>query len=490
MTPISSPRRPRQGRAGITLTEILISILIMGVGMISLATLFPLGLLRLRAASRDVRSVFLKDSAIADAEARNLLVKSSFTSTWYGGFDPMTVDPIDPTDLTKTKGLSIGGSPTPGLPVCYDPLFRALSGIKPNQSGVAEARFGLGIGLLRTDPDGSTPSAYGLQRITNLPVNDQWGWNVVDTTTPAGASTANGWLQMVGNIFASQDDLVYQQSAANVNVAQGKGNPLALDLSSGGPAADWTYTWMFTGQQSSVTNAANFDGDIVIFHNRPFAIDPTTGYTLGERVVEAIWAYGAIVSMPVIDATTGLPGGTTTTMGYSPNTTTVLLRWPSGQPDPEIRVGGWIADVTYERTAALNLSRFGTSQFPARGSRSSSTARPALPLVSGGEEDADRGRVDPLVAAGGLGLPADGGHDRDAGPVEDAADQGRLAGACERGPRLAVRRQRLPLDLHGPLSESNRSVRRREREPPCDPNRPGPGPTPIPPAVDRRPDAA
>ena len=38
------PRR----RAGITLTEILISIMILGIGMVSLATLFPIGLLRLR----------------------------------------------------------------------------------------------------------------------------------------------------------------------------------------------------------------------------------------------------------------------------------------------------------------------------------------------------------------------------------------------------------------------------------------------------------
>ena len=38
-----APRR----RSGITLTEILISILIMGVGLISLATLFPIGLDRI-----------------------------------------------------------------------------------------------------------------------------------------------------------------------------------------------------------------------------------------------------------------------------------------------------------------------------------------------------------------------------------------------------------------------------------------------------------
>ena len=48
-------RRPAGTRAGITLTEVLISILIMGVGLISLATLFPLGMVRLRAANQQHR---------------------------------------------------------------------------------------------------------------------------------------------------------------------------------------------------------------------------------------------------------------------------------------------------------------------------------------------------------------------------------------------------------------------------------------------------
>ena len=37
-----------RSRRGITLTEILIAIMILGVGLVSLATLFPIGLLRLR----------------------------------------------------------------------------------------------------------------------------------------------------------------------------------------------------------------------------------------------------------------------------------------------------------------------------------------------------------------------------------------------------------------------------------------------------------
>ena len=72
-TAASTPRS-----AGITLTEILISILILGVGLVSLATLFPIGLLRLREAQRQTRSAYLFQSATADVEARGLLNSNSF----------------------------------------------------------------------------------------------------------------------------------------------------------------------------------------------------------------------------------------------------------------------------------------------------------------------------------------------------------------------------------------------------------------------------
>ena len=60
----------KRRRSGITLTEILIAILIMAVGLASLATLFPLGLLRLRDAARYSRSSYLAQSASADISAR------------------------------------------------------------------------------------------------------------------------------------------------------------------------------------------------------------------------------------------------------------------------------------------------------------------------------------------------------------------------------------------------------------------------------------
>src|SRR5438477_12932971 len=98
---MASIRKARSGsRAGITLTEILIAIMILGIGLVSLAALFPIGLLRLREAQRQTRSAYLSQSAAADLLARGLLSKVTFTninfSPWYastqvGGLYPFPV---------------------------------------------------------------------------------------------------------------------------------------------------------------------------------------------------------------------------------------------------------------------------------------------------------------------------------------------------------------------------------------------------------------
>src|SRR5262249_37598267 len=43
---------------------------------------------------------------------------------------------------------------------------------------------------------------------------------------------------------------------------------------------------------------------------------------------------------------------------YGTSNNTVLLYWPASMPDPEIKPGGWIADVTYVRSQRLELVNF------------------------------------------------------------------------------------------------------------------------------------
>jgi hypothetical protein len=109
---------------------------------------------------------------------------------------------------------------------------------------------------------------------------------------------------------------------------------------------------MVTAQQANTGSGAAFDGNIVVFENRPFSITHIQNLTAnyfqvdGETVVEAI--YGA--SNRVVPA-----GGP----GYGAGADrTVLLRWPNTQADPVVKVGDWFADVTYERNENLVVSRF------------------------------------------------------------------------------------------------------------------------------------
>ncbi|WP_422931309.1 type IV pilus modification PilV family protein [Singulisphaera sp. PoT] len=339
-------RQSPRARAGITLTEILISILIMGVGIISLATLFPLGLLRLRDAARLSRSSYLTESATADLNIRNLLNKQSFTnpylSPWYNNgtivYDPWIQDTLTYGVLASGMDSGVIRTAGPGLPVAYDPLWRFQTGIYADGT-MPEARFGsgfwttpTGVNVLRPDPDGNDPSAHGLPRVTNFnPL-------LINPNT-------------VPDTFVSPEDIVWQQGDTSTGSNDSGLSPVIPELTTVNtiPVAniDWRYTWMFTGHQSDATDGAIFEGSVVIFENRPFAID--NGVVAGEPVVEAVFGYSTNVRR--VSTTQG-------TLGYGAAASrVVLLRWPASLPDPDIRVGNWIADVTYERSSNLDASR-------------------------------------------------------------------------------------------------------------------------------------
>ena len=400
-------------RSGITLTEILIAILIMGVGLISLATLFPLGLIRLREATRQGRAGTTFESAADDIDARALLYKPSFHNTWYGFRDPFVQDSFPDGTYAVVSGNAVVGSGviasgsvtlpannvglTSGLPICYDPLWRSLTGIVPilpfppsttNPPGtpqpagttyfdqtldiknsyvvnfenptIGEARFGAGVfgfgtapvyPYLRDDPTNPSgtsivPSAHGLQRVTNfipwssLGLTPQYGFTSTNLALAANLQPAD----VSGNVFTSIDDIVFNSTDGQVKVLDSTGNiissasPLLPDMSSGGPQADYRFTWFFTGRQTDANgNGGQFTGEIVVCDGRPFGFDPLPGQTnaftpAGETVVEAVY-------------------------GYRGNPKAVQLRWKNTLADPPLRAGGWIADTTYERYSVTYQSR-------------------------------------------------------------------------------------------------------------------------------------
>ncbi len=394
-------------RAGITLTEILIGILILGIGLVSLATLFPIGLLRLREAQRQTRSAYLFESATADVAARGLLNANSFTyadlfnpanAMWYPAGNPLGGNPAgsdrynpliqdtpyyggdayDTAHGGANPGASVPTSGGYGLPFAYDPLWRSQTintlTSPPTQGTYLDPLNSLGVNLpefrfasgnptsttsfLRADPsDTKQASADGLQRLTNF--------------NPL-MSSASAVAAIVNSTFVSPEDVVWQDPSnqnylvAFVGGLVGTPSPVVPDLaiSANVPTNDWRFSWMVTAQQTNGSNGASFEGNIVIFENRPFAFDSSTGAVAGETVVEAVYGPSNNVVASTASASYGYGVGADRT---------VLLRWPgvqikgitnSPQPDPVVKVGDWIADVTYERGQSLVLSRFYFSTSP------------------------------------------------------------------------------------------------------------------------------
>jgi hypothetical protein len=153
----------------------------------------------------------------------------------------------------------------------------------------------------------------------------------------------------VPNVFVSQEDVVWVE-ALQSNAFSPVLPDLSLPSSPGAPALDWHYSWMFTGYLVSSNGGSTFEGSIVIFENRPFGIEAVanpqgpggpTYRVEGETVVEAIFGH----SSNIVSTAGGAPG-----YGAGADRT-VLLRWYSSEPDPVVKPGDWIADVTYERNA-------------------------------------------------------------------------------------------------------------------------------------------
>ena len=338
----------------------------MGVGLISLATLFPLGLLRLREASRNSRAGLTYETAADDMDARGLFYKPSFVRTWYGSIDPFTQD-NDGSGIANVAVNAVSSSNiglVSGLPICYDPLWRSITGVAPS-SGFSlfdntldfkaaylganpitnEARFGAGLfgGVNGTAPfiapdGGNNPSAYGLQRITNFIPWSNLGTTPLYPFTTLNANFTTQPPDVAGNVFTSIDDIVFNPTGGNATAP----SSVLPDMTAGSPVADYKYTWFVTGRQTDATNGTQFTGEVVICDSRPFGFDAVPGQTFsapaGETAVEAIFGVGS--------GTTLVPSGGP---GFATSDRTVLLRWSAALPDPQVRVGGWICDVTYER---------------------------------------------------------------------------------------------------------------------------------------------
>ena len=138
-------------RSGVTLVEVLVAIFVMGIGLIALLTLFPIGMLRVAQALGDARSVESADNAHSIAIAQNIandpLVITDNTAANpdffknngqagapdadpYGESYAVFVDPIGFYAKSGNQKVWVGNFPAAFTPTAIDPRIRRFNAQK------------------------------------------------------------------------------------------------------------------------------------------------------------------------------------------------------------------------------------------------------------------------------------------------------------------------------------------------------------------------
>lgn len=283
--------RPPTRRPGLTLTEVLVAMFIMALGMISLLTLFPLGAIQIGLALRDDR---LKQTAVqADTFMRAHWRAKVVEPPTYTVILPQPPQPPDdfiwgfdsPTQLTN-PGLIVR-VPDPSYAVLVDPIgFYSRTG--PDQTVVAASTGGANMGRR------NMVLAWTYDPMT-----------LTYTSTPFGQLDALRNCTLLDDITFAPNGVPEQTSS--LITRQGR------------------YNWAAIVQKPH-NNEPNVSLTILCFSERP----PLLNVADAERAI----------TVPQTDVAVDQP--------YIDNIDPVLIEpTPSGLP-PLIRKGGWIMDGTVD----------------------------------------------------------------------------------------------------------------------------------------------
>ena len=212
-------------RPGITLVEVLVSIFIMGIGMIALLTLFPLGAINVAQALRDDRAALAAANADGFATARDLRHDAAIADGFVqelAGLDPAY--------------LAVGPS---------SPLF-----VDPFRTQLGDTRLGAA----------GTPNTTGIRRVSPAYVND--------TPVPDDGSTPT---TRATYFFSLLDDLNFDPDGTATRDASNA-------VQRGG-----RYTWAYLLRRARAGSDALVEMSVVVYANRPASVgaDETTYAAIG-----------------------------------------------------------------------------------------------------------------------------------------------------------------------------------------------------------------
>ena len=328
------------------------------------------------------------------ADLLNYNINLTATTLWYAR--PRTCRPLQPADpgharttaatrsrrSDATAGANVpwstqatGGGP--GLPFAYDPLWRyqtvsTANGTPGYYLGDTVSRPGSapGSAFIRPDPRTTATARPARTACSGSPTS----------TGPTSRSTTVVPIMpaslFVPSIFVSQEDVVWQEPNAMQHLhgrrqlerpdtsPSPRPSPVIPDLSivAARAAAVARLALLLDVHRPAEPTPATrrrFDGNIVIFENRPFGIQPpSTCRTRRDAPADLPGRRrdrrrGDLRLQRQRHRRPADHGRRATATGAD---RTVLLRWPTTMPDPVVKVGDWIADVTYERQPGRRLS--------------------------------------------------------------------------------------------------------------------------------------
>ncbi len=322
-------------RGGVTLTEVLISMAILAIGLLGAAAMFPVGGYFMQKGEIADRGAAIAQAAFADLVARGDLHPDNWQvwdPEWNGGsYRPMDQFVRDWMAEPSNQGLGVqdfqtGMNSAAGFVYVIDPLGTA-AGLRANlpESLIDLAPYAAVPGASIGDAQVPTLDAQSISRWTDQFPN--WPVKRLATST-----------SMIGNVpsepvaqgvYASQDDIAFSVDDEEVPTRQrvvgpdtdGDGNPnSALTRESRGD-----YSWMAmvapttSNAREALTldpSAYYFDVSVVVFFKRP-----TDAIDTSERLT-----HGSVIS-------TGTGGGEI-----------LLTKFDRDATDPfeDLRTGQWV----------------------------------------------------------------------------------------------------------------------------------------------------
>ena len=280
----SELRKRPAARTGLTLVEVLIAILVMGIGLISLLALFPLGALSMAQSIKDNRMAQLAASAKAFA---NFRIRNNSTNF----VDPALITAFQYFHTHTTDQAVEPAATGPSYPIYVDPFGWQL---QPNGT-TPDLRVGTWPGT--TYP--TYPYPTSIQRI-NLS-------SITPTGTPA----------QIPRWFAGLDDMVFGTNAVP--------NPSGANVIQ----RNERYTWGFLCQETQyvpTTSTANptINVSAVVYDRRAPTLVNTNQisgenvyqgatYTLGSNIVSLTWNQGQQPEPPDIKPGTWILDATANT---------------------------------------------------------------------------------------------------------------------------------------------------------------------------------